>query len=78
MKPRILLIDNYDSFTFNLFQQIAGLGVDVRVVRNDAIDLAAVDEIDPDHIVLSPGPGRPDRTRPRSMSWTGRRPILPP
>lgn len=59
----ILLVDNYDSFTFNLFQQLAGLGAEVEVVRNDRIDLEGVRELDPSHVVLSPGPGRPERPR---------------
>jgi anthranilate synthase component 2 len=60
---KVLLIDNYDSFTFNLFQQIAGLGAEVTVVRNDQIDVDGVDRLDPEVIVLSPGPGHPDRPR---------------
>jgi anthranilate synthase/aminodeoxychorismate synthase-like glutamine amidotransferase len=59
----VLLIDNYDSFTFNLYQQLAGLGAEVSVARNDQIDLDAVDRLDPEAIVLSPGPGHPDRPR---------------
>jgi anthranilate synthase component 2 len=59
----VLLIDNYDSFTFNLFQQIAECGAPVRVVRNDEVGLREVNEIDPSHVVLSPGPGRPERAR---------------
>ena len=59
----VLLIDNYDSFTFNLFQQIASAGAEVRVVRNDAISIEEIHELEPSHIVLSPGPGRPERTR---------------
>lgn len=59
----VLLIDNYDSFTHNLYQLIGGLGADVRVVRNDAIDVAEVRESAPTHIVLSPGPGHPGNER---------------
>lgn len=55
----ILLIDNYDSFTWNLYQTMAALGVDVSVHRNDAIDVAAAIAMEPDAVVLSPGPGRP-------------------
>ena len=55
----ILLIDNYDSFTYNLYQYLGELGGDVRVVRNDAIDAAGVRALAPDHVVLSPGPGYP-------------------
>jgi anthranilate synthase/aminodeoxychorismate synthase-like glutamine amidotransferase len=59
----VLLIDNYDSFTFNLYQQMAALGADVHVARNDRIGLAEIRELGPDAIVLSPGPGHPDRPR---------------
>jgi anthranilate synthase component 2 len=58
---RVLLIDNYDSFTWNLAQLLMGLQAEVRVVRNDAIDLAGIDAWRPDRLVLSPGPGRPER-----------------
>ncbi len=59
----VLLIDNYDSFTHNLYQRMGELGVQVRVVRNDAIDVAGIEALAPDRIVLSPGPGRPERER---------------
>jgi len=55
-----LLIDNYDSFTFNIAQTLGALGEDVRVVRNDRIDVAGVEALAPETIVISPGPGRPD------------------
>jgi anthranilate synthase component 2 len=55
----ILLIDNYDSFTFNLYQQIAELGPEVQVVRNDAMTVKELLALQPSGIVLSPGPGRP-------------------
>lgn len=55
----ILLIDNYDSFVFNLYQGLGTLGADVRVVRNDALDVPAALALDPSAVVLSPGPGRP-------------------
>lgn len=55
----ILLIDNYDSFTYNLYQQISGLGKEVRVVRNDALTIEEIRELQPEAIVLSPGPGTP-------------------
>lgn len=58
---RVLLIDNYDSFTWNLAQLFMGLGAEVEVVRNDAIDLAGIAARRPDRLVLSPGPGRPER-----------------
>jgi anthranilate synthase component 2 len=54
-----LLVDNYDSFSYNLFQLIGAMDADMRVVRNDALSLEEIDEINPARIVLSPGPGRP-------------------
>lgn len=56
----ILVVDNYDSFTFNLVQALAVAGADVEVVRNDAEPAAALLEWRPDGILLSPGPGRPE------------------
>jgi anthranilate synthase component 2 len=56
----ILMIDNYDSFTFNLVQYLRMLGGDVEVHRNDKIDLAAIQSLCPTGIVISPGPGNPD------------------
>ena len=56
----ILLIDNYDSFTFNLFHYLGGLGADVAVHRNDKITVKDVIAADPEAIVLSPGPCTPD------------------
>lgn len=59
----VLLIDNYDSFTHNLYQALAGLGAEVAVHRNDRITLDDALGLEPKHIVLSPGPGRPERER---------------
>lgn len=56
----ILLIDNYDSFTYNLYQQVSMLGKDVKVVRNDELTIAEVEALNPEAIILSPGPGTPD------------------
>lgn len=56
----ILLIDNYDSFTFNLYQALSALGAKVRVVRNDAMSVDRIAALKPEKIVLSPGPGRPE------------------
>jgi anthranilate synthase component 2 len=56
----ILLLDNYDSFTFNLYQLIASFGVQVKVIRNDACTVAELLALQPQAIVLSPGPGRPE------------------
>lgn len=55
----LLLIDNYDSFTYNLFQYLCELGEEVKVVRNDKITLGEIDELSPQRIVISPGPGTP-------------------
>jgi len=76
----ILLLDNYDSFTWNLYQSMAGFGVEVEVHRNDAITVAAILAMAPAGIVLSPGPGRPSdagiqpellRALPESMPLLG-------
>ncbi len=56
----ILLIDNYDSFTYNIYQYLGFLGAKVKVVRNDAIDIAGIRRLKPEALVLSPGPGNPD------------------
>ena len=56
----IVVIDNYDSFTYNLAQYFGELGADLRVFRNDAVTVAEVQDLEPDAIVLSPGPGRPE------------------
>ena len=61
-----VVIDNYDSFTYNLVQAIAGLGVEVKTFRNDAIDVAGIEALNPDSIVISPGPGNPDSAGVRS------------
>ena len=55
----ILLIDNYDSFSYNLFQQAAAIQPDMRVVRNDALTVSEIEGLNPSHIILSPGPGYP-------------------
>jgi anthranilate synthase component II len=57
--PHVLLIDNYDSFTYNLFQFLSELGARVTVRRNDAISVEEARALDPDFIVISPGPGVP-------------------
>jgi len=57
----LLLIDNYDSFTYNLAQYFGELGAEVRVIRNDAIDVAGVEALSPGRIVISPGPCAPDK-----------------
>jgi anthranilate synthase/aminodeoxychorismate synthase-like glutamine amidotransferase len=60
-RPRVLLIDNYDSFTYNLYQYLGELGADTTVVRNDEITVADALGRHPDRIVISPGPGTPDQ-----------------
>ena len=60
MKPRIVLVDNYDSFTFNLVQYLGELGADVRVFRNDEIDVAGIRALRPRGLTVSPGPCTPD------------------
>jgi anthranilate synthase component 2 len=56
----LLMIDNYDSFTFNLVQYLGELGQAVQVVRNDAVDVAGIRALAPERIMISPGPGTPD------------------
>ena len=56
----ILLIDNYDSFTYNLYQYLGELGEDIVVKRNDHISIADIENMKPEAIVISPGPGRPE------------------
>jgi len=56
----LLVVDNYDSFTYNLVQYLGELGAEIRVVRNDAITLDEIEALRPDRLVISPGPGTPD------------------
>lgn len=56
----LLIIDNYDSFTYNLYQYFCELGADVHVVRNDEIDIAGIERLQPTHLVISPGPCTPN------------------
>ena len=56
----VLLIDNYDSFSYNLFQMVGELEPDIRVIRNDEMTVEEIGRLAPDHIILSPGPGRPE------------------
>ncbi|ARR50363.1 aminodeoxychorismate/anthranilate synthase component II [Photobacterium damselae subsp. damselae] len=56
----LLIIDNYDSFTYNLYQYFCQLGAEVKVVRNDEIDLAGIEALNPTHLVISPGPCTPN------------------
>jgi anthranilate synthase/aminodeoxychorismate synthase-like glutamine amidotransferase len=57
----LLLIDNYDSFTYNLYQYLSELGEEISVVRNDKMTIEEMDEISPERIVISPGPGTPEQ-----------------
>ena len=59
-RARVLLVDNYDSFTYNLVQELGELGAEPVVFRNDAIDVAGIRAEAPDGIIISPGPGRPE------------------
>jgi len=75
----IVMIDNYDSFTYNLVQYIEALGAPVLVFRNDVVSLSAIDAMDPAGIVISPGPGRPESagvTLSVVKEYSGRIPIL--
>ena len=60
MGPRVLVIDNYDSFVYNLVQELGELGAEPVVFRNDAIDVAGIRAERPDAVLISPGPGRPE------------------
>lgn len=75
----LLMIDNYDSFTFNLVHYFQALKQDVRVYRNDEITLEEIEILNPKYIVISPGPGRPENagiTIPCIHHFTGKIPIL--
>ncbi|GLT14764.1 aminodeoxychorismate/anthranilate synthase component II [Vibrio algivorus] len=56
----LLIIDNYDSFTYNLYQYFCELGAKVQVIRNDEIDIAGIEALNPSHLVISPGPCTPN------------------
>ena len=57
----ILIIDNYDSFVYNLVQRVGALWYETQVVRNDAISVEEIEQLNPSHIIISPGPGNPDQ-----------------
>jgi anthranilate synthase/aminodeoxychorismate synthase-like glutamine amidotransferase len=74
-----LLIDNYDSFTWNLAHRLGELGAEVRVVRNDAVTVEEIERLSPARLVISPGPGRPETagvTIDALRRFAGRMPIL--
>jgi anthranilate synthase component 2/para-aminobenzoate synthetase component 2 len=76
---RMLLIDNYDSFTYNLVQAFAAMGADVMVYRNDAISVEESVGLEPTHLVISPGPGRPEDagvSLDMIGAWAGKVPIF--
>lgn len=56
----LLLIDNYDSFSYNLYQLIGSVEPDIKVIRNDAMTISEIDALNPEAIIISPGPGRPE------------------
>ena len=75
----ILLIDNYDSFSYNLYQLVGEINPDIRVVRNDALSVSDIVSLNPDRVIISPGPGRPEDAGnivEVARSLTGRFPIL--
>ncbi|MEO6458462.1 MAG: aminodeoxychorismate/anthranilate synthase component II [Chloroflexia bacterium] len=75
----IVLLDNYDSFTYNLYQYLGELGADVQVVRNDAVSLLDLEQMQPAGLVISPGPGEPEQaglSLTAIETFAGRIPIL--
>src|SRR5215216_4380572 len=79
MSDVILVIDNYDSFTYNLVQHLGELGADVEVYRNDEITIEQIREMKPERLLISPGPGVPEAagiTIPVIREFAGKFPIL--
>ncbi len=79
MQPRILVIDNFDSFVYILVQYLGELGAEPIVIRNDAATVDELDRLDPDGVLISPGPGRPDQaglSNDAIRHFAGRRPVL--
>jgi len=79
MRPRVLVIDNYDSFVYNLVQYLGELGADPIVHRHDARSIDEIFDIDPDAVLISPGPGTPDDAGLSNeviRAFSGRRPVL--
>jgi len=78
-KAMLLMIDNYDSFTYNIVQYLGELGADVRVFRNDAVSIAQIEAMRPDQIVISPGPCTPNEAGisvPVIKHFAGKIPLL--
>lgn len=76
---RVLLVDNYDSFTYNLAQALEVLGAEVITVRNDAVEAASLPAYDPTHLIISPGPGTPRESgiTPEAVAlFAGKVPVL--
>ena len=79
LNAMLLVIDNYDSFTFNLVQYLGELGEEIQVFRNDTISVSDISRLAPDRIVISPGPGRPENSGviiEAIRSFAGKIPIL--
>ncbi len=79
MGPRIVVLDNYDSFVFNLVQYLGELGAEPLVHRSDELTLDEIIALDPDGVLISPGPGRPEdagRSNEVILHYAGRRPVL--
>jgi anthranilate synthase component 2 len=77
--PRVLVIDNYDSFVYNLVQYLGELGADPLVHRSDELTIEQIEALDPDAVLISPGPGRPEDAGLSNAviaRFAGRRPVL--
>jgi anthranilate synthase component 2 len=77
--PRVLVVDNYDSFVYNLVQYLGELGAEPLVHRHDELSLAEIDALEPDAVLISPGPGRPEDAGLSNeviRRFAGRRPVL--
>jgi len=77
--PRVLVVDNYDSFVYNLVQYLGELGAEPVVHRHDALSLEEIEALDPDGVLISPGPGRPEDAGLSNdviRTFAGRRPVL--